>query len=44
MSPSFGHDIRDQEIVDRASRILCPFRSSRQLALVLAEIDHTIVI
>jgi hypothetical protein len=30
-----------QEVVDTARRIHCPFRRSRQLALVLADVDHT---
>ena len=29
-----------QDVVDTASRIHCPFRRSRQLALVLADVDH----
>jgi hypothetical protein len=29
-----------QEVVDTASRIHCSFRRSRQLALVLADVDH----
>jgi hypothetical protein len=33
---------RDQLVVDAARRIPCYFWSSRQLGLVLADVDHTI--
>ena len=41
MYPSFAHDVRDQQVVDAVTPVLCSFRRNCQLALVLSDVDHS---